>query len=96
MLSKSEMSFIEAKYRREALENRPSGYFLLNANDTLRRDDLLWSFTSREWLRADSPEWTVRCTSAVDVGDLICAIRKVELTEFEKSVPAQRKFTITR
>jgi hypothetical protein len=81
------------KYRREAAEQIPSGFYALKADDLLRADDLVWSVYSKEFLRADSPYW-VRSPLKDRIEDIICAIRQIGLSEFEQSIPVKKVFTL--
>jgi len=82
------------KLRQEAAAAVPTGHYRLTGTDRLRADDLVWSWTTKEWLRADSPEWTVATPFGDACEHLICAARKIELTEFERRVPVQRSHPI--
>lgn len=81
------------KYRREAMLQMPKGYYVLKADDLLQASDLVWSWTSKEFLRADSPEWLFPPLKT-RIEDMVCAIRKIGITEFEQSIPVKRIFTL--
>lgn len=34
----------------------PDGYAIVRSGE-MRGDDLIWSWTTKEWIRSDSPEW---------------------------------------
>lgn len=84
----------ELKYRKEAIENLPEGYAELREHSELRADDLVWSWSSKQFLRADSPLW--KFSPLQDVTDLIFAARRVGWSEFEKSVPTIRKYRLKK
>ncbi len=94
MLSEKRKFEMARNYRNEALENVPSGYAVLGAMERVKPNDLVWSWSSKEWLRADSPDW-LQSSFLVPFEELICVVRKPEMTEFEKSVP-RRKFYLVR
>lgn len=60
------------KFEREAMQNVPAGYFRV-LDGEIRADDLIWSWTTSEWLRADDPEWQQKCES---VEDCYCVVRR--------------------
>ena len=79
----------ERNYRTEAQEQIPAGYFVLTDGDDLRADDLVYSWTTREFIRADSPDWIIPCLK-IKIEDLICAVRR----DFSSEVPSRRSYTI--
>lgn len=81
-------------YRNEARQKLPSGYYVLTGNERLKPEDLVWSWSSNEWIPADSPLW-LRSPLSDPFEELICVARKVEITEFETTVP-RRKFYLVR
>lgn len=85
---------MEGRLRKEALEKVPVGYVVLGAMETLKPTDLVWSWSSKEWLRADSPLW-IRSPFLEPFEEMICVVRKVEITEFEASIP-RRKFYLVK
>ena len=84
----------EPKHRREAIEKLPAGFYVLEASAKLLPNDLVWNWTSREWLRADSPKWLF--SPLVYSEDIICAARKVELSDYAADVTARRSFVIRK
>ena len=60
--------------QREAFKAVPVGYFRLTKFDTLKPSDLVWSWTSKEWLRADSELWL---SPTPDIENCICVIREI-------------------
>lgn len=82
------------KYHRQARKNVPDGYAVLPAGEDLEPSDFVWNWVDHEWLRADSMKW--KFSPLVDTTDLICAIRKIGMSAFERSVPAKRTFTLSR
>jgi len=81
------------KFRREAIENIPDGYFVLPSGEKLHPFDLVWSWTSSKFLRADSPEWMFD-TFSVPAEEIICAVRRPGLSGFETA--QRRTFTLKR
>lgn len=78
-------------YRTEAIQNIPRGYYILSVAQSLRPDDLVWSWPTKEFLRADSSEW-LRSPLMDSAEDVVCAVRKVTVSEFAENVPKQRVF----
>lgn len=81
-------------FRREAQEALPEGYFALPQGEPLRPDDLVWSWSSKEFIRADSPEWRFPCFEFES--EVIFAARKVGLSDFEKNIEKKRVFSLNR
>jgi hypothetical protein len=79
-------------YRREAVEAIPKGYYVLSKSDRLKPSDLLWSWCSKEWLRADSPDWLI--PTDYDMENVVCAIRQTQMSMFAESVTARRNYQI--
>lgn len=82
------------KYQKEAKEKLPGGYYVLGANQPLRPEDLVYSWTSHEFLRADSPLW--RFSPLVYNEDIICAARRVANSEFAEAVQVKRSFVLRK
>lgn len=80
------------QYRTEAKANLPTGYYVLSEPLGLQATDIVWSWSSSEWLRADAPQW--KTSPLIYSEDIICAARKIEISEFEKAVPTRRNYTI--
>lgn len=81
------------KHRKDALELKPANYYEISP-ENLREDDLVYSWTSREFLRADSPLW--RFPPLEFREGIICVVRRVSMGVFERSVPTKRSFTVKR
>ena len=64
----------DEKLRREAKTAVPVGYYVLTSFDSIKSDDLVWSWTSKEWLRADSQEWL---TPTPEIENCVCVIRQI-------------------
>lgn len=79
------------KYRKEALEAKPSDTYEISP-DKLTGDDLVWSWTSKEFLRADSPLW--KFSPLIYREEIICVVRRVSMGAFEQSVPTKRSFKL--
>lgn len=77
----------DVKYRKKARENIPQGFYVLSVGECLRPDDLLWCWTSEEWLRADDARWKPKETEVIE--DMICAVRS-----FESQFPNRRRFVL--
>ncbi len=81
-----------SKYTSRAKLALPSGYAVLATGERLKPNDIVWSWCSNEWLRADSELWKF---PPLEYGqDIICAARKIEMSEFEWSVPRQRSYSL--
>jgi hypothetical protein len=81
-----------SKYRSLAKLALPSGYAVLATGEKFKPTDIVWSWCSNEWLRADSELWKF---PPLEFGeDIICAARKPEMSEFERSVPQQRSYAL--
>jgi hypothetical protein len=91
-------------YRTEALELRPKDCYVLSEGDTLEASDLVYSWTTREFLRADSSQWIRPPLRQIagdvsirdSIEDLICAVRSVRQSEFASSVQKTRTFILGR
>lgn len=80
------------KYRSQAKLALPSGYAVLATGEQLKPTDIVYSWSSGEWLRADSELWKF---PPLEFGeDIVCAARKIEMSEFERSVPRQRSYAL--
>lgn len=64
----------DEKLRREAKEAVPVGFYVLSNSDSLKPSDLVWSWTSKEWLRADSKQWHL---PTPEIADCVCVIRQL-------------------
>ena len=81
-----------SKYHREAKLALPFGYAVLGTGEKLLPSDLVWSWSSNEFLRADSPLWKF---PPLEFGEeIICAARKPEMSEFERSVPVKKSYVL--
>jgi hypothetical protein len=78
--------------RREAVEAVPKGYYVLSISDELKPSDLLWSWTSKEWLRTDSPKWLV--PTVYEIENVVCAIRQTQMSMFVETVQTRRIYRI--
>jgi hypothetical protein len=83
-----------SKYRSEAKLNLPSGFYILAQGQPLQPSDIVWSYTSHEFLRANSPLWIFSPLEFSE--DLICAARKAQLSEFEQSITSRRVYKISK
>jgi hypothetical protein len=63
------------KWEREACQSIPAGHARIRTGE-LRADDLVWSWTTKEWLRADDPEWFDDISRAEDC---VCAVRSARV-----------------
>lgn len=81
-----------SRYRTEAKLNLPTGYYILTGTFELQAADMVWSWTTRTWHRADDSGWLF--SPLIYSEDIVCAARKIEISEFEKSIPAKRSYTI--
>lgn len=77
------------KPKSEIAQAIPPGYFRITAGE-LRDDDLIWSYSRKEFLRNDSPIWTD--AKPADAAGLIYVLRSVESVKPE----GDRKYTIRR
>jgi hypothetical protein len=59
------------KWEREACAAIPHRHARILSGE-LRPDDLVWSWTSKEWLRQDDPGWLCSVARAEDA---VCAVR---------------------
>lgn len=60
------------KYQTEAAEQKPYDYVRVRSGRILP-DDLVWSWTSHEYLRHDDPSWLSTCEW---VGQAVYVVRK--------------------
>ena len=81
------------KFRREAIANIPCGFYVLPSDEPLLNSDLVWDWTSKKFLRADSPLWLFD-TFSIPPEEIVCAVRRAELTGFETA--KRRTFTLKR
>lgn len=81
-----------SRFRTEAKLNLPAGFYVLSEPFTLQPDDLVWSWSSQEWRRGDDPNWIT--SPLIYSEDIICAARKIAISEFERSVPNKKSYTI--
>lgn len=61
------------RYDLEALAAKPGDYYRVPSG-ALYPDDLVWSWTTHEWLRADSEEWSF--SAVEDAAEAVCVIRR--------------------
>lgn len=85
---------IDQYHRRKAKKAIPPGYYILPDGESLLASDLVWNWCDQEFLRADSQKWLR--SPLVDNTDLICAIRRAEWSDFERSVSVQKRFVLKR
>ena len=62
------------KYFKQAAESVPAGYVHI-VRGPIRDDDLVYSWTSNEWLRHDDPSWLHRCEW---VSDAVYVVRHID------------------
>ncbi len=76
---------------REAVAAIPPGHYILKAGDKLRPSDLVWSWTTKEFLPASSLEWFMSPFSD-PIEEMVCVVRRAGLEGFEAS--KRRVFTV--
>lgn len=82
-------------YRRDAVANKPEGFYILPIGAEILPDDLVWSWSSKSWHRAADDCWIFPHESS----EIICAARengKIELSDFEKAVPTKKVFVLKK
>lgn len=70
------------KLRREAVEKIPFGYYIVPPDENLEADDLIWDWTSKRFLRADSSLWLFE-TFLIPREEIVCAVRRARIAGFE-------------
>ena len=82
----------DRKSKIEARLKLPKDFHVLASGEILQSSDLVWSWTTKEWLRADAPEWLF--SPLVYAEDIICIARRIGFSAFEQSVPKKRSYAI--
>ena len=82
------------KFRREAIEKIPHGYYLLPSDENLDADDLIWDWTAGRFLRADSSLWHFN-TFLIPREEIVCAIRQANIPK-EFADAKKRTFTLKK
>lgn len=62
-----------------ARERLPEGFFIVRDGD-IRTDDLIFSWSSNEWIRADSGDW-LQPTSSMAISDCVAVARSARFQE---------------
>lgn len=73
---------VDQYYLRQAKKLIPPGHYILPMSEPIRQSDLIYDFTTNQFLRADSLRWTFD-TFSIPREEIICAIRKATLEGFE-------------
>lgn len=68
------MEPIERKAVAAAREQLPAGFYIVR-DGPVYPTDLIWSWTSGEWIRADSDDWTQTVT-LTNAGDCVAVARR--------------------
>jgi hypothetical protein len=68
-----------------------AGFYIVR-DGTVRPDDLVWSWSSKEWIRADDPSWLQ--PSPINVADCVAVARSAAFREPGFEDARRRTYTI--
>lgn len=76
-----------------ARDTLPAGYVIIRDGE-VRPDDLIYSWTSNEWLRADDPGWLR--AAPIAVADCTAVAREAKFSEHEFANAPRRSYHLPR